>query len=81
MEYFVYQTDPTFVEGRRQNLFGWTGRSAAARCLRTRRCRGVAIFAALPASMLAGRPNVDPAADARFWTFVRDHTQPDERLP
>ena len=40
-----------------------------------------AIFAALPASMLAGRPKVDPAADARFWAFVRDHTQPDERMP
>jgi hypothetical protein len=39
----------------------------------------VAILAALPASSLVRPPRVDREADARFWTFVREHTQPGER--
>ena len=41
----------------------------------------LAIFAALPASTLVRAPLVDRDEDARFWTFVKEHTQPDERTP
>lgn len=40
-----------------------------------------AILAALPASRLVARPQIDAEMDQRFWTFVKEHTQPDERSP
>jgi hypothetical protein len=40
-----------------------------------------AILGALPASRLAPRPKIDLDMDRRFWTFVKEHTQPDERSP
>ena len=40
-----------------------------------------AILGALPASRFTARPPIDVETDRRFWTFVREHTQPDERSP